>query len=633
MSGSLAARAAVEALRKVTSSFDGAEERQGQIDMSAAIAESLASGRSIIVQAGTGTGKSLGYLVPALLNGKKTVVATATKTLQDQLNRNDLPLLAQHLGIDFTWAVIKGRSNYVCKQRVNELSDKSAQLEFEELSGSYKKEVDSIIAWSRTTATGDFEELDHLPSDRARSATSVGSDECPGRKNCPVGNECFAEKARERGAEADVVVVNLHIYGLHIASGGALLPPHEVVIFDEAHQLEAVMSDTVGVALSAGRFSSLASAIRKVIADPTITSKMEQAGTRFSAALTPFHGNRLSTPMPTSITEPLAIARIEIGGLIGQLRGIKTDNEATNQKNLRAQTQANRLSEALDLALGKYEGYVAYVEGSTERPQLRISPLHVGDVLSGSVWGNVAAVLTSATIPNSLPARVGLPLEGTEVISVESPFDYEKNSRLYCSPDFPDRNSPNFTAFVHDELETLIRAAGGRTLALFTSNKALNQATEEMRLRLPYPILSPSDYPRQRLIQMFLEDENSCIFASQSFFQGVDLPGRTLSLVVLDKLPFPRPDDPLLEARREAVGKDVAFGQIDLPIAATSLAQAAGRLIRTANDKGVVAVLDRRLAVAGYWRTLIGALPPMTRTRNREEIEKFLQDITDDRQD
>ena len=238
-----------------------------------------------------------------------------------------------------------------------------------------------------------------------------------------------------------------------------------------------------------------------------------------------------------------------------------------------------------------------------------------------------------ATIPNSLPARVGLPLEGTEVISVESPFDYEKNSRLYCSPDFPDRNSPNFTAFVHDELETLIRAAGGRTLALFTSNKALNQATEEMRLRLPYPILSPSDYPRQRLIQMFLEDENSCIFASQSFFQGVDLPGRTLSLVVLDKLPFPRPDDPLLEARREAVGKDVAFGQIDLPIAATSLAQAAGRLIRTANDKGVVAVLDRRLAVAGYWRTLIGALPPMTRTRNREEIEKFLQDITDDRQD
>lgn len=632
MSGLLAARTAVEALRKVTSSFDGAEERQGQIDMAGAIAESLASGRSIIVQAGTGTGKSLGYLVPALLNGKKTIVATATKTLQDQLDRNDLPLLSKHLGIDFTWAVVKGRNNYVCQQRIAELSDKSDQLEFEEIAGSYKKEVEAIIKWSKRTTTGDFEELDQLPSERARMATSVSSDECPGRKNCPVGNSCFAEKVRDNAADADVVVVNLHLYGLHISSGGAILPPHEVVIFDEAHQLETVMSETVGVALSGGRFSSLAAAVRKVIADPTVTSKMEQAGTRFAAAIAPFHGARLPNPMPTSITDPLGLARIELGGVIGALRAIKTDNESTTQKNLRAQSQANRLAEALDLTLGKYEGYVAYVEGTQDRPQLRISPLHVGDVMSGSVWGNVAAVLTSATIPNSLPDRVGLPLDGTEVISVESPFDYEKNSRLYCSPEFPDRNDPNFSAFVHDELEALIRAAGGRTLALFTSNKALNAATEAMRLRLPYPILSPSDYPRQRLIQMFLEDENSCIFASQSFFQGVDLPGRTLSLVVLDKLPFPRPDDPLLEARREAVGKDKSFGQIDLPIAATALAQAAGRLIRTVNDRGVVAVLDRRLAVAGYWRTLISALPPMTRTRDRAEVEKFLQDITEDRE-
>ena len=248
--------------------------------------------------------------------------------------------------------------------------------------------------------------------------------------------------------------------------------------------------------------------------------------------------------------------------------------------------------------------------------------------MAGSVWGNVAAVLTSATIPASLPERVGLPLEGTEILSVESPFDYERNSRLYCSPTFPDRNAPNFTEFVHDELEALITAAGGRTLALFTSNKALHAATAAMRERLSVPILSPADYPRQKLIEMFMADESSCIFASQAFFQGIDLPGRTLSLVVLDKLPFPRPDDPLLEARREAVGRDTSFGQIDLPIAATSLAQAAGRLIRTAEDKGVVAVLDRRLATAGYWKTLIAALPPMTRTRDRAEIEQFLRDIT-----
>ena len=246
------------------------------------------------------------------------------------------------------------------------------------------------------------------------------------------------------------------------------------------------------------------------------------------------------------------------------------------------------------------------------------------------MWDSHVAVLTSATVPSAMPERVGLPLDGTEVLTVDSPFDYEKNSRLYCSPEFPDRNSPQFTGFVHDELEALITAAGGRTLALFTSNKALNEATEALRQRVSFPILSPTDYSRQRLIEMFMQDEQACIFASQSFFQGVDLPGRTLSLVVLDKLPFPRPDDPLLEARREAVGRNKAFSLIDLPIAATSLAQAAGRLIRTAEDKGVVAVLDNRLAKATYWRTLISALPPMARTRDRAQVEQFLRDITAD---
>ena len=628
MTLSRAGNEAIAALKKVTSAFEGAEERQGQIDMSYAIAETLAAGRSIIVQAGTGTGKSLGYLVPALLNGKRTVVATATKTLQDQLNRNDLPLLAQHLGIDFTWAVVKGRSNYVCRQRINEFNDTSGQLEFDEVSSSTKKEIDQILKWAAKTTTGDFEELPRIPSERARIAVSVGSDECPGRNRCPVGSDCFAEKARDAASQADVIVVNLHLYGLHIASNGAILPEHEVVIFDEAHQLESVMSDTVGVQLTSGRFSSLGSAVRKVIADPTVTNKLEESGLRLSGILSSFVGQRLSSPLPTVITEPLAIARIEIASILGVLRELKTDNESVQQKNYRAQTQATRLSEALDLALGTTEGYVAYVEGMEDRPQLRISPLHVGDVLSGSVWGNLSAVLTSATVPSSMPERVGLALEGTEVLTVDSPFDYQKNSLLYCSPEFPDRNNAGFTNFVHDELAALIAAAGGRTLALFTSNKALHAATAAMRERLDVPILSPADYPRQKLIEMFMNDESSCIFASQSFFQGVDLPGRTLSLVVLDKLPFPRPDDPLLEARREAIGRDKAFAQIDLPIAATSLAQAAGRLIRTADDKGVVAVLDRRLATAGYWRTLIGALPPMARTRHRAEVEQFLRDIT-----
>ena len=631
MTGSVAGRSALDALHRVVSALPEAEERAGQDEMSYAIAESLAAGRSIIVQAGTGTGKSLGYLVPALMSGKKTVVATATKTLQDQLNRNDLPLLARSIDIPFTWAVLKGRSNYLCVQRVKELSDKSNQLEFAETTGSVKREIETVLEWSKTTRTGDIEEMPRTPSERARKAVTVGTDECPGRAKCPSGDSCWAEQARSAAQSADVVVVNLHLYGLHVASGGAILPEHEIVVFDEVHQLESIISDTSGIELRGQRFAAAAAAVRGVIADPNISNPLEAAGDRFAIALSALNGQRLSSPLHGAITTPLSTARIELNSVLEALRAVKTDNEATNQRNLRAQTQCARLAEHIDLALGTFEGYVAYVDGPDDRPVLHIKPLHVGPVLEKGVWSGHSAVLTSATVPSSLPERVGLQLEGTEQLVVNSPFDYERNSHLYCSPQFPDRNSSGFREFVHDELEALITAAGGRTLALFTSNAALNAATEDLRKRVDFPILTPAEYSRQRLIEMFMEDEQSCIFASQSFFQGVDLPGRTLSLVVLDKLPFPRPDEPLLEARREDVGRDRSFGSIDLPICATALAQAAGRLIRTANDKGVVAVLDRRLATMGYWRTLIGAMPPMTRTRDRAEVEQFLRDITSDR--
>lgn len=627
-----AGRAAIDALRRVVAAMPDAEERQGQIDMVHAVAEAVAAERSIIVQAGTGTGKSLGYLVPAILSGRRTVVATATKTLQDQLNRNDLPLLHDHLGTEFTWAVVKGRSNYVCLQRVGELQKDSAQPEFDEVAGraraALKSELDSIATWAARTTTGDLEELPQNPSPRARSAVTVSPDECPGRTKCPAGDRCFAEKARAAADAADVIVVNLHLYGFDVASQGAILPAHDLVVFDEVHQLESVMSDTVGVDLSNGRVAALASAVRRVVADRGVTDSLETAGLRFSESVSPMHGNRLTVPLPTSVADTLSVLRIETAAVIQVLRDIETDNEATDQRRLRAITQGTRLAEGIDVALGEVRGQVAYVVGSTERPVLRISPLHVGGVLTAGVWVNRPAILTSATVPTTLPERVGLPLDGTEILDVPSPFDWERNTRLYCSPEFPDRNSPAFTPFVHDELETLIRAAGGRTLALFTSTKAMREATEALRGRLPFSILNPDDHPRQRLIEMFMADESSCIFASQGFFQGIDLPGRTLSLVVLDKLPFPRPDDPLLEARREDVGREQSFQRIDLPIAATALAQAAGRLVRTAGDRGVVAVLDRRLATMGYWRTLIAALPPMPRTRNRDEVVEFLGSVT-----
>ena len=623
--------AAIEALRQATSGFVGAEERQGQIEMVYSIAKSINAHRSIVVQAGTGTGKSLGYLVPSIIQGKKTVVATATKALQDQLHHSDLPLLHKTLSKEFTWAVVKGRSNYACVQRIVEYKEEPDDLFSTPGQQKSKKELEKLIEWSHTTTTGDFEELTFATHENTRKAISVGVDECPGRTKCPSGHKCFAEKARDAANDADVIVVNLHLYGLHLASGGNILPEHEVVIFDEAHQLESVLSDTVGTTISGGRISSAASAMRQVFAEPQITNKLEEFALRLTTILSPLTGERLQLPIPEQITDILNSIRLEVMEKIGLLRELKTENESTQQKIYRAQTQSTRLVESLDLVLGSTTGFVFFVEGSENRALLKVSPLHVGDILQQQVWNTHCAVLTSATIPQSMPERVGLSRDDIEVLSVESPFDYERNSRLYCSPTFPDRNSPRFTDFVHDELESLITAAGGRTLALFTSNKALHAAIAEMRQRLPMTILTPSEIPRQKLIEDFLADESSCIFASQSFFQGIDLPGRTLSLVVLDKLPFPRPDDPLLEARREAVGREVSFQAIDLPLAATSLAQAAGRLIRTANDKGVVAVLDRRLATANYWRTLIGALPPMTRTRNREEVEQFLRDITTER--
>ena len=603
------------------------------MEMSHAIAESLASGRSIIVQAGTGTGKSLGYLIPAILHGKKVVVATATKALQDQLARNDLPLLQETIGVDFTWAVVKGRSNYVCRQRIAELESKEDQIEFEEMRDSVKKEIEAVVVWSKRTDNGDLEEMDNQPGPQAKRAVSVGSEDCPGRNKCPFGSSCFYENAREAAQTADVVVTNIHLYGAHIASDGNILPEHEIVIFDEAHQLEATLSETTGIELSGNRFSSLGSAIRQVIADAGLTNRLEEAGLRFSGAIGPFVDQRLSLPLPQPITEPLSLARIEINSLIASLKAQDEQlgdklTENLKQKSLRAQSQATRLAESIDSALGGREGFVAFVQGLPTRPVLKISPLHVGDLLNKTVWNSHQAILTSATVPTAMPDRVGLTLDGTEVLTVESPFDYARNSRLYCNPNAPAVSDPTRDQFVYDELEALINAAGGRTLALFTSKQALQNATEAMRERLRFPILTETEHSKQRLIDMFMEDESACIFASAGFYQGVDLPGRTLSLVVLDKLPFPKPNDPLLEARREAVGRKESFNLIDIPIAATALAQAAGRLIRTDTDQGVVAVLDSRLATKNYRHLLLNVLPPMKRTINRAEVEQFLRDIT-----
>jgi len=615
-------------LATVTGALDKSEQRTGQREMAVLVAQAITTKRHLVVQAGTGTGKTLAYLVPALTSGSSVVLATATKALQDQLASKDLPFLAEHLGIDFDWAVLKGRSNYVCLQRLREIANPDqGQLELDNMAVVTKAEIKKLADWAGTSTTGDAAELDWTPTDNAWRSVSVGSDECPGAERCPLGETCFAEQARRRAQAADVVVVNTHLYGLNVASDNAILPDHDVVIFDEAHVLEDVMSDTVGVEISPGRFVALSATIRRILDDPGITGSVAELGETLRDALSPHVGERLTTPLPDSIQEPLAAARLTLGNANDELVAIETTNEDAKQRKLRAQTMTGRSIHQLDIAIEGREGYVAFVSGSRDSPRLEVAPLDVGPTMDEGVWKRRTAILTSATIPSSLASRVGIAPDAVDMADVGSPFDYESNSMLYCAIHLPNPNAPEFRAQANDELEALINAAGGRTLALFTSYRAMDEAAEEMRERLDMPVLTQRDMPKTALVKAFADDEATCLFATAGLFQGVDVPGGTLSLVVIDRIPFPRPDDPLLSARRDQLGR-TAFSEIDIPRASMMLAQAAGRLIRSSTDTGVVAVMDPRLGKANYRWDIVRALPPMKRTRHRSEVEDFLRQIT-----
>ena len=596
--------------------------------MTAAVEAAILTGKHLVVQAGTGTGKSLGYLVPVILSGKRTVIATATKALQDQLATKDLPFLALHLERPFDFAVLKGRSNYVCLQRLREMTgDGTQQLELEDASLAVRAEIRRLQDWAGRTESGDPAELDWAPSPGAWQAMSMTAEECPGAQRCPLGEPCFAESARRRAAVADVIVVNTHLYGMHLASGGTVLPEHEVVVFDEAHQLEDTISDTIGASIGPGRFVAVARTVRQVVADEVMIGELAGAGTILLTAVEPFIGQRLPRPLPDPVVDALSVCRSRLDKAAEALRAITSEVGDTAQRKLRAQRAVTGVMADISIAVAAAAGTVSWVEGPAHNAHLAVAPIDVGPVLAAQVWGERVAILTSATLPKSLPGRLSLPDESTTVLDVGSPFDYANNALLYCATHLPEPRAPGYEPAMHDELEALIRAAGGRTLALFTSWRAMEAALAEMRRRLPNKILGQRDLPKTALIESFRADAATCLFATAGLFQGIDVPGETLSLVTIDRLPFPRPDDPLLEARRETVGPN-AFSVIDVPRAATLLAQAAGRLIRSATDRGVVAVFDRRLNSARYRWEIISALPPMRRTRERAEVERFLGEIT-----
>ncbi len=619
--------------------------------MTAAIAGAFSNGRHLAVAAGTGTGKSLAYLVPAVLTGRRVIVATATKALQDQLATKELPFLAalgetQRLRPGqrpFRWAVLKGRSNYICRQLVAETTRAGIQLELGDPGAANGPSADGgrragaggapalaagedlarLLAWSDQSETGERTDVDWELPPGLWERLSVNSTQCPGRTRCPQGGACFAEAARERADRADIVVVNTHLLVLHLL-GTPLLPSHDLVVVDEAHQFPDTVSAIAGVTLGERNLRNAGQEVNAVI--PRAGAPLANSGRRIAEILQEHHGRRLPADGPPALTEALALAGSRLTTVVAELRAAQpSDNDAEAQR-LRALGEVSALSEAVAALLAQPDGTVAFVEGAANAPELRLAHLEVGELLRTPLFEERTVVMTSATLGATTPAALGLEADDYRHLDVGSPFDYRSAGLLYCAARLPPRDSPEFTGAAITELEALVNAARGRTLALFTSHRMLTEAADALRPRLRWPLLRQGDLPPPQLLERFADDDATCLFATIGFWQGVDIPGPALTLVTLDRLPFPRPDDPLLSARREHIGDD-SFRLVDLRRAGILLAQGAGRLIRSATDRGVVAVLDRRLATARYRTELLEEVPPLRRTTNRDEVLEFLASL------
>ncbi len=646
----------VAALGQVVAQLPGGgEQRPGQLRMAEAVADAIEGGHHLLVQAGTGTGKSLAYLVPAVLAGVRCVVATATKALQEQLVAHDLPLLHGCLGRDFTWALLKGRSNYLCRAALGDVARGADQGVLLEGPGLGRERLDEVAGWVEETASGDRADLPFAVTNAEWSRLSVSAAECPGAQRCPEGEICFAEGARRRAAAADVVVVNIHLYGAHLAAGGMVLPDHDVVVIDEAHALEDIAAAALGITLTAGALGAVARAARSLLAaDHPTLGPLDAAATRFATTLAEVVGQRVD-PGAGPLGLALVGAAEAATAVVGAARQLDPSGDAASRRDRLVQL-ASGLVEDVRRAGELGADQVAWVEDGPA-PALRVAPVDVGSELAARLFADTTAVLTSATLvmgasfepvaqrlgldrPSPVPGLAGPGAEegaheregrapAWRGLDVGSPFDYPSQAVLYCAAHLPGPRTPAYEEAMLDELEALVRAAGGRTLALFTSRRAMEAAATRLSGRLPWEVLVQDVLPRPLLHRAFLDDETSVLLATMGFWQGFDAPGRTCSLVVVDRLPFGRPDDPLACARREAAtrARRNAFAAVDLPRAAMLLAQGAGRLIRSADDRGMVAVLDKRLATASYRWDLIRSLPPMRRTKDPEEARRFLAEL------
>lgn len=629
----------------------GGARREGQVRMTNAVARALATHRHLAVQAGTGTGKSMAYLVPAIEHAQRTdstvVVSTATIALQNQLVGRDLPRLVEALDgvVDRTpsFAIVKGRSNYVCLQRVRQAEaddaaqpslDSGSPVELTELGAHMQRVRD----FAQDSDTGDRDDLAPGVPDTVWRAVSVTAKECIGAPRCPFGADCFAEKARAEASDVDVVVTNHAMLAIDALADANILPEHDVVIVDEAHELDARITAVATTELSAQALVLAANRAAKLDPAAKAADDLKGLADELADMLQLEQQGRL-LELTDHVQDTLVGVRDTVMRLRDKIRSGAAPDESDNDPERAAERQnlANHLLELHEGIVRMFDTLEAPPDKTRDvlwlnNKTLKVAPLSVAGLLSDRLFSSNTVVLTSATLSvggnfNALAAAWGLPKGTWDGLDAGTPFDPRKAGILYTPRHIPEPGRDGLAPATLDEIAGLIMAAGGRTLGLFASRRAAEQAAAEMRKRLPFDILCQGDDTIPALVKCFADSENTCLFGTLTLWQGVDVPGRSCSLVIIDKIPFPRPDDPLLQARKEAA--DAAGRNGFMEVAATHaslfMAQGAGRLLRSVDDRGVVAVLDKRLVEKRYGSFIRSSMPNFWPTHDPNVVTQALK--------
>ena len=607
---------------RLAAALPGFEPRAGQAALAEAVSEALAGDEHLLAEAGTGTGKSLAYLLPALVSGKRVVVATATKALQEQLLTKDVPAAAAALGREVRVAVLKGRQSYLCRKSLGGVDRLGGLFRTAEEASDYER----LSPWIETTETGDRAELSFEPSASLWAEVSVGADRCAGRR-CPYVGSCYAEAARERAGRAELVIANHALYFADLAlrarnDGAGVLPDHDAVVFDEAHRLEEAAASWFGGRVSLARLRQLERDVERYCREEDrrppagALAELDRAGAELIAAFDPGSGRRRLTVADVEQLEDLGSALgAALGRLAAELQGAGEDADALARRALAAAGDVEAC-----LALDD-PGQVSWAEPGA----LAWAPVDVSQILREALWDQgPTAVLVSATLePRFLRGRLGL--DDARELVLPSPFDFREQALLYVPAHMPEPRADGYYARLADEVVALCNLSRGRALVLTCSYRALDELVDRARGRLAYPVLVQGEAPRERLLERFRADVDSVLFATATFWQGVDIQGESLSLLVVDKLPFSAPGDPLVEARCERIVRDGGdwFADYALPSAVLQLRQGFGRLIRGHADEGVVAILDPRLRTRAYGRRFLEALPPAPLVAERAAVADF----------